>query len=253
MDRAVLVTEAQTPLGSAVVRLLLARGLRVAAAVDPAAGGADGGWPAEYRLKPFLSLPWNRRSTVSAHTLLAVVRGSFGSLEDALILQPPAPGVEPASWGSVDIDKAFDDLKGPAFLARELLAHFSTAGGGVLCFVSSSPRAADQAGPPLEQAVGEGFHGLAASLLAARPGAGPLVNGFLAFGAEPSEFAAFIDRTLEEKGRKMGGRWFIPSGGPLHRPSGGPLHRPSGGPLHRPSGGPLSRLQPRGGAGRTRG
>ncbi len=226
MERAILVTEAQTPLGSALVRLLLARGLRVAAAVgSPAKGGEDdmragaqGGWPAEYRGKPFLSLPWNRCSPVSAHALLAGVRGSFGSLEEALILEPPAPGVEPGSWASADVDRAFDGLKGPAFLARELLAYFATVGGGVIGLASLSPRAADQAGPPLEQAAREGFHGLAASLLAPRPGAGLLVNGFQAFGAEPDEFAAFIDRTLDEKGRKMGGRWFTLAGGQVSRP-----------------------------------
>jgi NAD(P)-dependent dehydrogenase (short-subunit alcohol dehydrogenase family) len=219
MERAVLVTEAQTPVGAALVRLLLARGLRVAAAVESSARGGEGGWPADYRMKPFLSLPWNRRSPVSAHNLLAGVRSAFGSLEEALILEPPSTAADAPQWASADIEKAFDDLKGSTFLARELLAHFMAAGSGILSLASSSPRSADQAGAALEQAAREGFHGLASSLLAPRSQPRLLVNGYQAFGAEPEEFAAFIDRTLEEKGRKMGGRWFTlqPRGGPRGR------------------------------------
>jgi hypothetical protein len=35
-----------------------------------------------------------------------------------------------------------------------------------------------------------------------------MVNGFQAGSVELEEYAAFIDRTLEEKARKISGRWF---------------------------------------------
>jgi hypothetical protein len=35
-----------------------------------------------------------------------------------------------------------------------------------------------------------------------------LVNGFQSGGANIEEYAAFIDKTLEEKARKITGRWF---------------------------------------------
>lgn len=209
MERAVLVTEAQTPLGRALVRMFFARGLRVAAAVDSGAGGGEAAWPAEYRAPLFLSIPWNRRSPVSAHGLLVAALNSFGSLEEALLLEPPVASADISRCASADIEKAFDDLKGAAFLARELFAHFSAAGSGVLSLASCSPRPADQAGPFLEQAVREGFHGLASSFLAAHTAAPLLVNGFQGCAASPEELAAFIDRTLDEKGRKVPGRWFV--------------------------------------------
>jgi NAD(P)-dependent dehydrogenase (short-subunit alcohol dehydrogenase family) len=217
MERAVLVTEAQSPLGASLVRLLLGRGLRVAAAVDASSRSGEGGWPADYRLKPFLSLQWNRRSPVSAHALVASALASFGGLDDALVLEPPSPQAGAGSMASADIDRALDDLKGPAFLVRELHASLSARGSGVLCFVSPWPRAADEAGPPLQQVVHEGFRGLAGALIPAGAGSPLLVSGFQAFGVEPGEFAQFIDRTLDEKARKTGGRWFTAGAGLLHR------------------------------------
>jgi hypothetical protein len=43
----------------------------------------------------------------------------------------------------------------------------------------------------------------------AAPGSTAIVaNGFQSGVADPEEYAAFIDRTLEEKARKITGRWF---------------------------------------------
>jgi hypothetical protein len=43
----------------------------------------------------------------------------------------------------------------------------------------------------------------------ASPGSGAIVaNGFQCGAVDPEEYAAFIDRTLEEKARKITGRWF---------------------------------------------
>jgi len=207
METSVLVTEGHTPLGASLVRFLLGRGFRVAAAVDPAAQGADGGWPAEYRAKPFISVSWNRRSPVASHTLLRAVRDAFGSLDEALILEPAAAALELARCASADIERTFDDLKGVAFLVRELLCHFSGP-GGVLCLAGFAPRAPDQAGTALEQAVRDGFRGLASALLAGGAPGKLVVNGFQGSAADPEEYAVFIDRTLEEKARKMTGRWF---------------------------------------------
>jgi hypothetical protein len=44
---------------------------------------------------------------------------------------------------------------------------------------------------------------------------GFFVNAFQSFGAGAEEFSQFIDKTLEEKARKISGRWFTcqPRGG----------------------------------------
>ena len=184
------------------MRLLAARGHAVAFTTDRPASDevpAGHGAPGVPR-----GLIWNRRSPVSARTVMVSMQNSFATFDEALILEPACPVTGPLDHiGSVDIERAFDESKGIAFLTREVLASFQGRGGGVLCFVSSVAPTG-----PVESAVHEAFRGLAAFLLAAPGSAAIVANGFQCGAVEPEECAAFIDRTLEEKARKITGRWF---------------------------------------------
>ncbi len=199
MPRTVLISEGDSPLAAALARLLAVRGSRVILAVDRAAAvktfEAAGS---------FTRVPWNRRSPISAQALLLDALNACGSIDEALVLEPacaaPALLVE---TGSAEIEKAFDDARGPVFLARELLSYFRRRGGGVLCMVSGGPSAS-----PLECGVRECFRGVAGALMGNGATGGLVVNGFQSGGAAPEEYASFIDRTLEEKARKISGRWF---------------------------------------------
>jgi NAD(P)-dependent dehydrogenase (short-subunit alcohol dehydrogenase family) len=209
MHRTILVTEGDSPLGAALARLLLARGHAVAIAETRSdagraargAGSAPGG-------RGSLALSWNRRSPISAHTLVRDVLNAFGDLDEVLVLEPPcaAPALL-LDTSSADIERGLDDAAGPAFLARESLGHFKRRGSGVLAMVSMGT-----AGSALEHMTRECFRGLASALLlpaAIGPGTNSImVNGFQAGSVELEEYAAFIDRTLEEKARKISGRWF---------------------------------------------
>jgi NAD(P)-dependent dehydrogenase (short-subunit alcohol dehydrogenase family) len=199
MPRTVLVTEGASPLGGALVRLLAARGCTVAVLREtgPAAKLEE--------QRGLLVVPWNRKSPVSARAALLAVSNAMEAIDEAVIVEPPGPseaGLHEAA--SADIERAFDDAKGPAFLAREVLSLFLRRGAGVLCFASLGPAAG-----PLQGAAREGFRGLASALFSAPGGPGIVVNGFQAGAADPEEYAAFIDRTLEEKARKISGRWFV--------------------------------------------
>jgi hypothetical protein len=150
-----------------------------------------------------MAVSWNRRSPVSSRTLLLTTLNAFPRLDDVLILEPACA----ASSGLVETDsaaveKAFDDARGPVFLAREILAHFRQ-GGGVLCMVSRG-----RATGAVEGGMRELFRGVAAALLAEAGTGAPVVNGFQQGDADAEEYAAFIDRTLEDKARKITGRWF---------------------------------------------
>ena len=205
MPRTILVTEGGTPLGAELLRLLVERGYSVAAASDPPGSDRD----AVESRNP-LVLRWNRRSPVSARSVVLSALNAFGTLDEALILEPAAPGAALlAEVSSADIDRAFDDAKGPMLLLREVTATFARLGAGTLGFVSGGTAAG-----PVESAAREAFRGLAAALLSS-PGPGLVANGFQAGPAGPEEYAAFIDRTLEERARKISGRWysFPPRGG----------------------------------------
>jgi len=227
MPRTVLVTEGDSQLGAALTRLLAARGLSVVkivsaqtpqgAAVMPNAAAPQSVGPAAEmppgtvaaQMPPGTvaapsAIPWNRRSPLSARTVLLNVVNMFDAVDEVLILEPPC-GTHPTlhDMSSVEIERAFDDAKGPVFLAREALAHFLGRHGGVLCMVSMGAGSS-----PLENGMRECFRGLSSSLLTASPDAGVVINGFQSGGAQPEEYAAFIDKTLEEKARKITGRWF---------------------------------------------
>jgi NAD(P)-dependent dehydrogenase (short-subunit alcohol dehydrogenase family) len=204
MPRTVLVTECDAPLGAAIARLFLARGWRVAGL--GAAPGRSGPGP-----QASLAVAWNRRSPVSAHAAFLGVLNAFDTLDEVLIVEPPAPDhALLVDTPSAAIERALDDVKGPIFLAREALAHFLRTGAGVLSLVSAVPAAGAVAG-----AARECFRGLAGALLADPGVPGLVVNGFQSPGAELEEYASFVDRTLEEKARKISGRWFSyqPRGG----------------------------------------
>lgn len=169
----------------------------------PEAGAAEAGAALSVAPNSPLALAWNRRSPVSARTVAVSLQNAFETFDEALILEPSCTAAGPLNAvASADIERAFDDGKGTAFLAREVLAAFQGR-GGTICFVSSPAGSG-----PVESAAHEAFRGLAASVLSAPGSAAIVANGFQCGSAAPEEYAAFIDRTLDEKARKITGRWF---------------------------------------------
>jgi len=217
MERIVLVSDADTPLGRELVRLFTARGHQVAALVADARAPE---FPGTGRRAP-LVVPWSRRSPAGARAAVLSTLNRFGVLEDAVVPgAQPSPPALPHELASVDIEGAIDlGLKGPIFLVRELLGVFLRRGQGVLSLVCFSERRDDEPGPALDQTVQEGWQGFAAGVLDAYAEKTVYINGFKAAGVGHEDAAAFIDRSLEEKARKITGRWFTlqPRGGILGR------------------------------------
>ena len=219
MPRTILVTEGDSLLGAALVRLFVARGYAVAAASAAVRPTATAAAPAGAPVRNPFMLRWNRRSPVSARTVVLSTLNALGALDEAVILEPPYPaGSLLQGSASADIERTFDDVKGTVFLAREILVTLLGRGGGVMSFVSGGSAGGDAAGP-VECAAREAFRGLASALLAAQGNGTLVANGFQCGTADPEEYASFIDRTLEEKARKITGRWFTyqPRGGFLSR------------------------------------
>jgi NAD(P)-dependent dehydrogenase (short-subunit alcohol dehydrogenase family) len=217
MERIVMVSDADTPLGRELVRLFTARGHQVAALVSDARASE---FPGTGSRAP-LVVPWSRRSPAGARTAVLSTLNRFGVLEEAVVLgAAPSPPALPHELASVDIERAVDQgLKGPIFLVRELLGVFLRRGQGVLSLVCFSERRDDEPGPALDQTVQEGWQGFAAGVLDAYAEKSVFINGFKAAGVGHEEAAAFVDRSLEEKARKITGRWFTfqPRGGILGR------------------------------------
>jgi NAD(P)-dependent dehydrogenase (short-subunit alcohol dehydrogenase family) len=217
MERNVLISDADTPLGRELVRLFTGRGHQVAALVADARSAE---FPGTAGRSPLL-VPWSRRSPAGARAAVLSALNRFGVLEEAVVCgAPPSPGTVPHELASIDIERAVDQgLKGPLFLVRELLGVFLHRGQGVLSLVCFSERRDEEAGPALELAVQEGWQGFAAGVLEAYREKAVFINGFRIAGVAHEEAAAFIDRSLEDKARRITGRWFSlqPRGGLLGR------------------------------------
>jgi NAD(P)-dependent dehydrogenase (short-subunit alcohol dehydrogenase family) len=204
MPRTIFITEGSSPLGSALIRLFVARGYTVATTCDAESGDA----PPAAGSRSIITVPWRRRSPVSARTAFLSVANAVDAVDEALLLEPPLgtagqPPVPLRETPSADIERAFDEAKGPLFLAREALSLFARAGGGVLCMVCGGAPSG-----PLAAGVRECFRGVTSALMAEPGGTGIVVNGFQSDGVGVEEYAAFIDRSLEEKARAISGRWF---------------------------------------------
>jgi NAD(P)-dependent dehydrogenase (short-subunit alcohol dehydrogenase family) len=205
MGKAVLVTEGDTPLGAALVSLFRAKGLSVVTTTP------SGGDAAEQRAisenDSVRVVPWNRRSPLSARNVLLSSLNAFEALDEAFILEAPCPSANALpEAASAEIERSFDEAKGPVFLAREVLSYFPRRKRGFLALVSFPSAGTDTA---VQAAMREGFRGFASSLMAGQNGTGIIINGFQSSGAGVEEFAEYIDRTLEEKARKISGHWFV--------------------------------------------
>jgi len=211
MGKAVLVTEGDSPLGAVLVRLFRAKGYSVVTTTPN--GGEGAGQRVIREDDAQLIVPWNRRSPLSARNVLLATLNAVEALDEVLILQAPCPSANALpEAASAEIERSFDEAKGPVFLAREVLSYFPPRRRGLLAMVSFPSAGSDTA---VQAAMREGFRGFASSLMTGQNGTGIIVNGFQSSGASVEEFADFIDRTLEEKARKISGHWFVcqPRGG----------------------------------------
>ena len=221
MGKAVLVTEGDTPLGASLVRLFRAEGFSVVTTTP--AGGE--GLAAASGTDSVRVVPWNRRSPLSARNVLLSSLNAFDSLDEVFILEAPCVSANALhEAGSAEIERSFDEAKGPVFLAREVLSYFPRRKRGLLALVSFPSAGSDTA---VQAAMREGFRGFATSIMAgygAGGGSGIIVNGFQSSGAGVEEFARYIEHTLEEKARKISGHWFVcqPRGGFLQGVFPGP-------------------------------
>ncbi len=211
MGKAVLVTEGDTPLGAALVRLFRAKGFFVVTTTPAAGEGAEQRAIAEG--DSVRVVPWNRRSPLSARNVLLSSLNAFDALDEVFILEAPCPSANALhEAASAEIERSFDEAKGPVFLAREILSYFPQRRHGLLALVSFPSAGSDTA---VQAAMREGFRGFASSLMAHAAGDGLIINGFQSSGAGVEEFAGYIDQTLTEKARKISGHWFAcqPRGG----------------------------------------
>ncbi len=229
MSRVILITDADTLLGSELARRCLKRGMEVVATVSAAPGQAEpaGRKPGKKGGAPLPALPppasrppagepapvlveWKRRTPLSAINALLQAVGAHDRLDEALVLNAPAGERRLLhETATADLEQAVDHwVKGNLFLLREILKLFRRRGEGLLALVNYSPLESGGILSPLDSAIWGGFQGLAESLFVSCAEEPFRLNGFESHSDQPGEFADFILENLQEKGGRVSGRWF---------------------------------------------
>lgn len=202
----VLVTDTQTPLGFQLAKLFLNRGMNVIAAPseqEPAKTYDN------FKKKPFLVIPWNRPSPISAKNVIMRSIHKYNGLDAAFILKPAV--LKQATLQdvkSVEMEQAIDVwIKGSLFLARECYSYFASKKKGALTFISLSPQSAS--GPALfDDLCREAMLSILKSLSAEARPYNLKINAMLSRTDDEKGYADFIIRTYLEKCYKSLGKLF---------------------------------------------
>jgi hypothetical protein len=158
MEKACLVTGKPGPLFGEIVRTAVGRG-RNMLVTRSGHMGLDDSVPESVE-----TIAWNRRSALSARSVLMHAINTFGRLDEAIVVYSPAEDLAPFHESSiVGIEDRVDaEIKGYLFILREILAQFVRQGHGRLALVFSEP--ADPVRSPLESSGAGSFVSLADSL-----------------------------------------------------------------------------------------
>ena len=234
MEKVVLITDADTPLGYEIAKKYIASGIRLIAA-----SGSDEKIESFSSMgsEMYLQVKWSRRSPISARNLILAGLNHFKRIDDAVILQTPyaglyrgsgketgksAPAVSPedtvrtAGAGRrrfsdiqfADIESVLDTwVKGNLFLIKELTRYRTgrmeeEMGSGIALVQYSEVNVSDFT--PLEALILNGFE----SFIKTVSGADVRINGFSSANTVITEYADFIFRTLQEKSVRFNGRIF---------------------------------------------
>jgi NAD(P)-dependent dehydrogenase (short-subunit alcohol dehydrogenase family) len=215
VKRVILITDTQSPLGDALVRLYLDRGYAVAAARSDALGH-----PSPAAAEELLTLEWSRRSPISTRNLLLSVLNRFGRLDEAIVLLSPTLErglLHELSYETVET--AVDSwIKGTLFLLKgvlELYRRHDSQEERILALVDLADQEEGSAFPPLEAALRGSFEAAARSLFSSYDDEHVHVHGFAGFAAQTRGFADFIGETLSSRTTRGSGRWhrYPPTGG----------------------------------------
>lgn len=150
---------------------------------------------------------WNRRSPISARTLVLHGLTTLRSIDGAvLVYSVDRTKVPFHEQSAANFESRIDcELKGYLFLVRELLIHFVRGQNGSVDFVLHDP--SEHLVDPVAAASAGAFRSMVQSLFVLYQNEPVLLRGFSSESERTEDFASFIWATIEEKGDRASGRW----------------------------------------------
>lgn len=152
---------------------------------------------------------WNRRSALSARSVVLHAVNLFSQLDTAIVVYAPARDAAPFHETSVvSIEDRVDaEVKGYLFMIREIVARFARQGTGTLGLVIWDNE--DESRSPVEAAASGSFVSVAEAIITYYQDEPFHIRGFYATGDDSAEIATFVTDGLREPPRgRSRDRWF---------------------------------------------
>ena len=206
MERTLLITGRHSAFTDDLVQEALARKFRVLATYDPS--GEEPEVP-DGLGDDLTYIEWNRRSPISARSVLLKAENAADSVEELFVVYSPESLTVPFhETGASRIEELVDaNIKGYLFLLREALGYLLRHGEGGGLNIVVRDRGSELV-PPLESAVSNAFRSTVRSIMSFYEEEPVRIRGFHApESKEGREFAQYILDTIQEKGEKSAGRW----------------------------------------------
>lgn len=216
MDEACLVTGKPGPLLVELVQQAAGRNRRV---LVTRSGRMDPGPPHD----AVSSISWNRRSALSARSVVLHATNLFTRLDESIVVFSPAldkTAFHESSVVSIE-DRVDAEVKGYLFILREIFGQMVRQAGGRVALVVQQPL--DELESPLEATGAASFTALAAALDRHYQNEPVLVHRFRTTEDDPASFASFIldrldaDRDASPRLRRTRGKWLRFPPGSLFR------------------------------------
>lgn len=163
------------------------------------------------------SATWNRRSALSARSVVLHTVNLFRSLEEAVIVYAPARDTAPLHEISVvRIEERVDaEVKGYLFMIREVLACFIKQGHGKLLFAVRDSE--EESRSPIEAAASGSFVSMAEAIFSHYQNEPISIRGLYTTSKDHDQVAhVALDLLSAEPNSRLDGRW-------QHYPSRGGL------------------------------
>ncbi len=202
MEKAILIAGISGELQTEIVQEALSRRFQTIVAMDPEVEFPPIGEDWEKLLR---YLGWNKRSSLSAKSLVLEV-ASFTDLLDEvfLVFEPPADGRPLHELPAAEIERIFDGwMKGFLFLTKELILQFQRRKKGILTLVQYEPT-------PVVTALSLGsssfFRAMGNALFTQYQNEPFVLRGFQSSTEDVKDFARFL-LAPREKPEKTYGKW----------------------------------------------
>lgn len=207
MEKTILITDKDSPLGGAAVREALSRGYKVLTTRQDQIDQEEEQESASASNSQLKEVIWNRRSPVSSKTILLEARRFLARVDHVLVIYSVEKTLQSFhSMTMEDVEERVDrKIKGSIFLIRELLRYYHNEEKGILGFAVDQSHSDEHS--PLDAAATGSFESFTDSILRFYQKDQFFFSGFQSVSADTEGYARFILDTLEQQPPKASGQW----------------------------------------------